>query len=73
MNDQNKDLVDKIFEGFTLGNGQDSETVQRAGVTIWLPEEYKEKFNQLQSRSKRRFGKKIQEMLIKAIDKVSGL
>lgn len=65
-----KDFIEEIFNGFQITEEIDSKPVQRAGVTIWLPEDYREKFLLLQSKSKRRFGKKVQELVIKAIDKV---
>lgn len=67
------DLIEELFLDFKVDEASEQNTVQRAGVTIWLPEDYKAKFNSLQERTKRRFGKKVQQLVIKAIDKVSGL
>lgn len=72
MAENKMDLVDSVFDGFVVDAADDSAT-KRGCVNIWIPEEYREKFQELQNRSKRRFGKKVQEMVIKAIDKVSDL
>lgn len=37
-------------------------------VTIWMPKEVKIKFDNLQKKSNRRFGKKAREVLIALID-----
>ena len=38
------------------------------GITLWVPTEYKQKFAELQRKTHRKFGKKVQELLIKSID-----
>lgn len=41
-----------------------------APVSIWLQPEYKSKYDELQSRSDKKFGKLVQEILKKAIDSI---
>lgn len=71
MAEKNMDIIDTVFEDFVIDENQESKGLRRGGVNIWLPEQYKDRFKDLQVRSNRRFGKKIQELVIKAIDKVS--
>lgn len=63
------DLVDSIFLNFNP-NELSTEAVDKKPITQWLPVEYKQKYDELQSKTKSRFGKKIQEMIMKAIDLV---
>lgn len=38
-------------------------------ITIWLPKEYKIRYDKLQQKSSRRFCKKLRELFMMAIDK----
>lgn len=68
---QQIDSLDDIFEGFEIIEHEPLTSKNRGGVTIWLPEEYKAKFQELQQRTGRRFGKKVQQLLMKSIDRVA--
>lgn len=61
------DLVDSMFLDFNP-NEPSAESVDKKPITQWLPVDYKEKYDQLQSKTKSRFGKEIQKMIMKAID-----
>lgn len=64
--------VEQVLEEFKSIDlcSDDSVNVGRGGVTIWLPPEYKEKYDRFQAQSNRRFGKLVQKLLKKAIDSV---
>lgn len=49
---------------------RDKTYIKGKSITIWVPDEYKEKYDLLQSRSNKVFGKKIKEIVKFAIDKV---
>lgn len=61
--------IDSIIEEFDLTKPA-VRSVDKRSITLWLPVEYKEKFDLLQGRSNRLFGKKLQEVLMQAIDRV---
>lgn len=59
--------LDGVFMEF---NSLELETPSpQKAVTIWLPEEYKIKYDQIQKNSGRKFCKKVREMFMLAIDK----
>lgn len=61
--------LDKILEEFTSDEQIKKSNLREGGpATIWLPPEYKEKFDNLQTKSGRKFGRKIRELIIAAID-----
>lgn len=62
--------LDSIFKSFeTELTNLENPSLQRKSITIWVPEEYKAKYDMLQDRSKRKFCKLIQELLKISIDK----
>jgi hypothetical protein len=54
-----------------LHSNQNGEPVKKEPVTFWIPTEYKEKFSALQSKSQRKFGRRIAELIMMSIDKVA--
>lgn len=40
-------------------------------ITIWLPEGYKEKYDQIQAKHSRKFAAKLRELIIIAIEKTA--
>lgn len=67
---EQKNTIDSLFEN--LGNvfSEYKEPAKVEPITLWIPEEYKAKYDFLQDKTKRRFGKFLKEVLIKSIDKV---
>lgn len=52
-------------------SGQDEGYVKaKSPITVWLPPEYKDKFDHYQKMTDRKFGKLVQKLLKKAIDSV---
>lgn len=50
---------------------RDKTYVKGKSITIWVPDEYKDKYDLLQARSNKVFGKKVKEIVKLAIDKVA--
>lgn len=67
MNEMN--LIDECFQG--MKDKHKSNHVEKTTLTLWVPTEYKRKFEELQDKTKKDFGKRLQKLLIKAIDTVS--
>lgn len=72
MPGKSKDSLDSIFENFNPVFSHDSEWNPEANkpLTFWLPDEYKAKYDLLQERTKRKFGKLLKEVLKRSIDRV---
>lgn len=64
-----KNEIEMLFEEFKP-DANNEEKVIKAGLTLWVPEEYKSKFDVLQELTGRRFGKLLQEVVKKSIDKI---
>lgn len=62
-------LIDECFQG--MKDRDSSCAVEKTTLTLWVPTEYKKKFEELQDKTKKDFGKRLQKLLIKAIDNVS--
>lgn len=66
------DSIDSILEDFDVDAPPKPKPVtENTNISIWLPKEYRDKFDELQMKSKRKFGKLLREVVIKSIDKVS--
>jgi len=61
-----------LFEGMYQQEGS-LGAVEKSTLTLWLDKKYKEKFDILQSETNKEFGKRLQKLIMQAIDKVSGL
>jgi hypothetical protein len=64
------DTLDDILKGFDLNDNHVVSTEDKVPLTIWVPKSYKQKYADLQLKSHRKFGKKIQEIFMTAVDKV---
>jgi len=51
-------------------NAVDESTAGYKAITIWVPGEYKGKFDEIQKRTSRKFSRKAREILMVAIDRV---
>lgn len=72
MNSSAKNIEQALEEFKTIDlNIDDSAIVDRSGITVWLPTEYKKKYDRFQALSNRRFGKLVQKLIKKAIDSVN--
>ena len=69
MNAQNTSL-DALFEDLDLNRGNELSAEDRGAITLWIPKAYIEKYGEIQEKTKRRFGKKLQEMVMRSIDKL---
>jgi hypothetical protein len=61
--------MEKIEE-FDLDDVCDTPKEESRSLTLWVPAEYKDKFDRIQARSGRKFGKYLKKLLIQSIDKV---
>lgn len=65
----NKKSLDEILSDFNPKSTLQKSNLKSGGpVTIWLPKEYKSRYDELQKTSDRRFCKKIRELIQAAID-----
>lgn len=62
--------IASLFSDFDLSDMHDGEPTEYRTLSIWLPAEYKEKYDLLQERSKNKFGKILKEVIKHSIDKV---
>ena len=65
-----KDTFEQIFAEFGPLTSEEKETVHTKGVTFWIPDEYKKKYEAIQAKSKRRFSKMLKEVIMKSIDRI---
>lgn len=70
MHKKAQETLDSVFENMDSMFTGHEEPIETKPVTIWLPVDYKNKFDTLQKSTKRKFGKKIKELVIRSIDKV---
>ena len=61
---------DAFAEKFVLAETPLESTTGRLPVTIWIPIEYKARYDLLQAKSKQKFGKFLREVFKKTIDSV---
>jgi hypothetical protein len=59
-----------FVEIFEISNEKEVPQSKCNTLSIWVPLEYKEKFNQIQAQSKNKFGKFLKKIIMKTIDKV---
>ena len=61
-------IEDTLKEFMEQDHGTASEPKQ--AITLWVPLSYRQKYEELQNKSKRKFAKCLQEIVKPAIDKV---
>lgn len=67
------DTIDSLVAAFDLSQMPGDGPEELSPVTFWLPVEYKAKYDLLQERSKRRFGKVLKEIIKRSMDRVDVL
>jgi hypothetical protein len=67
---KNVDGALKEIEEIDLSGKDPGYIKAKSPVTVWLPPEYKDKFDHYQEITNRKFGKLVQKLLKKAIDSV---
>lgn len=69
-----KDSLDSIFKSHSEVFNQNPSTFGRGeSITIWMPEGYKQKYDQLQETTRRKFSKLVREVIKTAIDKAESI
>jgi hypothetical protein len=64
------DEIERLIKA--MNSCDKSEAVLRQPVTFWLPANYKEQYDIIQARSRRKFSKVVVEIIMLAIDQVNG-
>lgn len=59
--------LDDVLGDFTIPEKQAACALKP--ITVWVPENKKVLYDELQQKSSRQFGKKVRELIIMAIDK----
>lgn len=67
-----KATIETIFEDFYPMATKRGELVDRQAITIWLPTDYKQKFDDLQTQSQKQFGKRLRSVVMSTIDRFDG-
>jgi hypothetical protein len=62
--------IEEIIKAFELPETEAEDRARESAVTLWLPDDYKIKFDVLQGKSRRRFSKLARVSLMQIIDKV---
>lgn len=70
MNGSIEQSIEEIFGDLDLSEYHDETRIEGKGVTFWLPMDYKIKYDMIQKCSKRKFSKKIKEIIMRSIDRV---
>jgi len=70
MNNDLQAIIDSLVSTIDLSTIESNETLERGCISFWVPKEHKEKYEQIQGRTKSKFGKIFQEVLKSSIDKV---
>jgi hypothetical protein len=71
VNCMEKSIIDEIMSEFDLELKPGKDREQLEGITFWIPLEYKEKYDLLQTRTKQRFGKVLKEIIKRSIDRAA--
>ncbi len=66
--DDIEDLMNEISTDSSEPEGRFSDTC--APITIWVKRSYKADFDQLQTDTRKKFGKVLQKVVMKSIDRV---
>lgn len=61
---------DLVLKPFDIKSVSEKSKVERKGITFWIPEDRKEKFDRLQSMTDRALSKHIIDVIVKIIDSV---
>ena len=71
MNNKVNETIESVFGDVDSMFSNCDGPVKTKAITIWLPEDKALKFEQIQAKSKRRFGKKLKEVVIRSIDLIN--
>lgn len=63
--------IDDMIKGFEENQSEDLVEEKRYPVTFWIPQRYKEQYDVIQAKSKRRLGKLLTEIITKSIDRIA--
>lgn len=63
-------MTDAFDFNFELSEAKAQETVEHKTITLWVPAEVKAKFDAIQKKSKREFGKHLKKLVMHSIEKI---
>lgn len=55
---------------FDLSEHETDAPVERKSICLWVPVKYKQKFDKIQARTRKKYGKHLQRLLMKSLDQV---
>jgi hypothetical protein len=64
------DILDALFEGIDFSQIFESDLEETDQIGMWVPVTYKHRYVVIQRKSNKKFGKLLQEIVKRAIDKV---
>lgn len=67
-----KDLIDEALSGLDLNGENPKSKKEGITLTLWVDHAYKKKFQDLQDKTNKDFGKRLQKIVKLAIDRASG-
>lgn len=62
--------LDSIFDDLDLSRQVTQDKVIKANLSIWIPVDYKQKYDRIQNRTNREFSARLCELVKQVIDKV---
>ena len=63
--------IDEMLLSFDPKTVSSEHPPERMALTIWIPAQSKERFDDLQTKTRKKFGKLLAEVIVKSIDKVN--
>lgn len=63
--------VDELIKNFDLYKNSEDRRENCSCITLWISNDYKAKYDQIQLESKRRFAKLLQTLVKYSIDKIT--
>lgn len=70
MSDDVNPSMEALLEQLDLSDLFEDDDSDKDQVNFWIPAEYKLRFKKIQSMSKKKFGQKVQNLIMMLIDKV---
>jgi hypothetical protein len=70
MSNESKDFMSTSDDTFDLFNSELPNREAECCISVWVPKEYKEKYDLIQKQSRWRFSKFLRQIVKRSIDKV---
>lgn len=66
----NYEGLKEVIDGVSLDSIKDCDKIETEGITLWIPVEYKRKFQMLQNQTSRQFSRVLKNVICQSIDRV---